>query len=93
MGQRAPTMNFGEKLLRSPYGRPFYQLITGKRVPKELYSDIHDVLVIDKGIIEACTKDIEHTFCCYEILQKQLHMTGQKNTSNLTEKLSSRKKN
>ena len=30
LGQRAPTMNACEKLLRSAYGRPFYKLITGR---------------------------------------------------------------
>ena len=36
LGQRAPTLNFGEKRLRSPYGRPFYKMITGRDVPREL---------------------------------------------------------
>ena len=36
VGQRAPTMNFWEKLIRSPYGRPFYKMITGMEVPQSL---------------------------------------------------------
>ena len=81
-------MNFGEKLLRSAYGRPFFEMITGMRVPTNLYCDVHDVLVIDKGIVDASIKDIQHTFCCYEVLQKELHQFENKNLNTFTDKLS-----
>ena len=74
LGQRAPTINAGEKFLRSTYGRPLYKMMTGKEVPKEMWCDIDDILVIDKGIVDACMKDIQHTFSCYERLQKSLHV-------------------
>ena len=64
-------MNACEKLLRSAYGRPMYTMITEKKVPTELWCDIDDMLIIGKGIIEACVKDIGHTFCCYELTPKR----------------------
>ena len=89
LGQRAPSMNVGKKVPRSAYGRPLYKMITGKDVPKELWCDIDDVLMIDKGIVEASMKDIEHTFCCYEHLQKEIHVGVSKGISRFTEDLSS----
>ena len=82
-------MNFCEKLLRSAYGRPFYKMITGVEIQRKLWADIHEVLVIDKGIVEASCKDIEHTFCCYEYLQKEIHPLEGNNISRFTQVLSS----
>ena len=44
--------------------------------------------MIDKGIVEACMKDIEHTFCCYEYLQRELHISSGSSISRFTELLS-----
>lgn len=51
--------------------------------------DIHDVLVIDKGVVEASCKDIEHTFCCFEYLQNQMHNSEGNDITRFTEVLSS----
>ena len=87
-------MNFAEKLLRSAYGRPFFQMITGKPVPKELHCDIHEVLVVDKGIVQACIKDIQHAFSYFEILQKELHVptSHSDNSSRFMENISNQAK-
>ena len=53
-------MNSFEKLLCSPYGRPWYKIITGKEVPKESWSDIFEMLVVRRGILEAGAKDVQH---------------------------------
>jgi len=82
-------MNFGEKLIRSPYGRPYFKMITGLDVPRDMWTDINEALVIDKGVVEASIKDIEHTFCCYEYLQKELHTSTEAKISRFTEVLSS----
>ena len=55
----------------------------------KLWTDINETLVIDKGIVEASMKDIEHTFCCYEFLQKQLHVSAGAKIRRFTELLSS----
>ena len=73
MAQRAPTMNAFEKLICSPYGRPQYKVITGKEVPEESWSDIFDVLVIERGILEAAVRDVKHDLQAYEYMQKGLH--------------------
>ena len=53
-------MNVFEKVLCSPYGRPWYKMITGKEVPRALWCDIFDILVVEKGVLEATSKDIKH---------------------------------
>ena len=47
------------------------------------------MLVIDKGIVEACMKDIEETFYSYEYLQREIHDPSPKRISRFTERLSS----
>ena len=89
LGQQAPTMNFGEKLIRSAYGRPFFKIVTGSEIPEKDQTDLNNVLVVNVGIVEACFNDIEYTFCCYEYLQRQLHIgTGTNIISRFAEKLS-----
>ena len=39
--------------------------------------------------MEACIKDIEHTFFSYEYLQKEVHLASGKSISRFTEELSS----
>lgn len=76
-------MNTAEKILRSPYGRPWYRMITGKSVPEELHCSIYECLVIDKGIIEACAADIQHDLYAYEFLIKGMQLQPSDGSCNL----------
>ena len=53
-------MNIFEKLLSSPYGRPWYEMITGKTVNRAHWSSVWDMLVVEKGVLEATTEDAKH---------------------------------
>ena len=53
-------MNIFEKLLCSPYGRPWYQMITGKTVKRALWSSMWDMLVVEEGVLEATVEDAKH---------------------------------
>ena len=82
-------MNFGENLIRSAYGRPFFKMVTGSEIPDKDLTDLNDVLVVNVGIVEACFKDIEYTFCCYEYLPRHLRIgTGTNIISRFAEQLS-----
>ena len=50
-------MNIFEKLLCSPYGRPWYEMITGRKVKRALWSSIWEMLVVEKGVLEAKVED------------------------------------
>ena len=68
-------------------------MITGVEVPREKWCSINEVLVIDKGIVEASMKDIEQTFFCYDFLQRGLHFGISGGISRFTEELSTPLKN
>ena len=49
-----------EKLMCSAYGRPWVKLILGYDIPRDMWTDIFDCLVIEKRFIEAAVEDIKH---------------------------------
>ena len=88
IAQRCSTMNIFEKLLSSPYGRPLYRIITGKDVPEKYHSDIYEIFVLKKNVLEACVEDTQHDLYSYEFLQKQMHITSNKHSVRFSERFS-----